>query len=313
MKVSLTDAIKLILNGDVVAIPTETVFGLAASIFKESGIKKIFELKNRPADNPLIVHISSLDQIKGFVAQSILEEIHPLIKNFWPGALTLLLPLKKDSSISTKITANLPNIAVRMPNHPITLKLIDQTGPLVAPSANLSTLPSGTLFHHIENDFGSDFPILDGEILCNGIESTILAKEDGVWKIAREGLLTPSNLKEILGYLPPLLEKKHKPICPGQMYKHYSPKATIYLRSYDETRKNEEVTVGYIEREYENAKRLIYLGSLKNPSSLRKNLYATLRLLDEEQINHAVIDFDIPDDENFRIIKERLKKAAALC
>lgn len=313
MKLSTEKIIALLLSGKVVAIPTETVFGLAASIYDESAIKSIFNLKNRPLSNPLIVHISAVDQIRDFVEETALTEAQTLINAFWPGPLTLVLPLKPSNTLSPLITANLNSVAVRMPKHEKTLQVIDKTGPLVAPSANKSGYPSSTDVQHVEHDFGSDFPVLDAAIDCQGIESTILAKENNFWKIAREGAIVPSNLSKILGYTPEIHSKKSTPICPGQHFKHYSPHAKVITKPYAELQDLSAVILGYQERSYPKAKKVITLGSLEAPLSIQQNLYAALRSLDAEGIEEAYIDVDFPLEERLEIIKRRIEKASSKC
>ena len=313
MKITVEKAAELLLKGSVVAIPTETVFGLGASIYSQEGIKKIFELKNRPLSNPLIIHISSIDQIQPFIEKEAIEEAICLFKNFWPGPLTIVLPLKKAHSLSSFITAQLPTVAIRMPKQKETLQLIDKVGPIVAPSANRSGYPSSTQSSHVENDFGKDFFILEGTTYCVGLESTIIAKEDGVWKIAREGAITPSDLQPSLGYLPFSLTKKEKPICPGQHFKHYSPLAQLILKSYEELQSLDAIIIGYENRHYPKAKKVIFLGPLTDPLTIQKNLYSTFRFLDETQILKAYIDIDLPEEERLQIVKRRIEKAASQC
>ena len=312
MELPVNQAASQLKNGEVVAIPTETVFGLAGSIYSDKAIEKIFELKNRPLSNPLIVHISDLIQIKDEIEEIDLET-QKLIQAFWPGPLTIILKLRSSAKLSHLITAGLKTIAVRMPAKDETLKLIAQAGPLVAPSANLSGYPSATKREHVERDFGLEFSVLEGEPHCLGIESTIIAKEYGVWKIAREGAVLPTDLEKVLGYIPSSLAKQEKPICPGQHFKHYSPHAKLKLLPYHKLKSIEGVIIGFKERNYPKAKTVINLGSLQSPVGCQKNLYALLRSLDEEGHQEAYIDIDFPEDERLQILKRRIEKAASSC
>ncbi len=312
MELSIEEAFKKLQNQEVIAIPTETVFGLAASIYSEKAIQAIFKLKNRPLSNPLIIHISNLEQIKDQI--ELLDETGlNLIQTFWPGPLTIIMKLKKTATLSNLITAGLNTVAIRMPQKSETLQLIEKTGPLVAPSANLSGYPSSTKREHVEKDFGLSFPILKGEPDCLGIESTIIAQEQGFWKIAREGALLAGDLEKILGYKPSQLTKKEKPICPGQHFKHYSPKANLKLLPYQDLKSIEGVIIGFKERTYPLAKRVIDLGSIDSPLNCQKNLYALLRLLDDFGYQEAYVDSDFPADERLQIIKRRIEKAAMTC
>lgn len=308
MFISVDDCSRLILDGKVVAIPTETVYGLAGSIFSETAIREIFALKNRPLTNPLIVHISHLKQVEEFVQMPKNNELK-LIEAFWPGPLTILLPLKKQDALLPQITANLPTVAIRMPRQKQTLELIEKTGPLVAPSANLSGFPSSTKKEHIALDFGKQFPVLEGICGQEGIESTIVISVDGQIVIAREGSLLASDMEKILGYQPKILAKQKKPICPGQHFRHYAPNAKIQLMPYDKLKVLDQVIVGFTDRKYPFAKEVLHLGKSFDPKSLQTNLYAILRMLDEKGIEEAFIDEDFMDDERSQIIKNRLVKA----
>jgi L-threonylcarbamoyladenylate synthase len=173
---SFQKAVELIRAGDVVAIPTETVYGLAADAFNISAVKKTFEVKGRPPDNPLIVHISRTEQLDE-IADEIPEDAFKLAETFWPGPLTLVL--KKKPIVPDIVTGGLNTVAVRMPDHPLTRKLIEQTGPLTAPSANRSGRPSPTRPEHIREDFGSTVHILEGGSAKLGLESTVLDMSGG--------------------------------------------------------------------------------------------------------------------------------------
>jgi Sua5/YciO/YrdC/YwlC family protein len=155
------DVAKQILNeGGNVIIPTETVYGLAGSIKHSKAIESIYELKKRPKENPLIVHVSNMNQVLELV-EELPQSFFDLVDSFWPGPLTLIVSGKE--SLNKLITGGLSTVAIRMPNHNQSLALIEKTGPLVAPSANLSGKPSGTRYTHLENDFGENIPILIGD------------------------------------------------------------------------------------------------------------------------------------------------------
>jgi L-threonylcarbamoyladenylate synthase len=223
---SFQKAVELIRGGDVVAIPTETVYGLAADAFNISAVKKTFEVKGRPPDNPLIVHISRTGQLDE-IADEIPEDAFKLAETFWPGPLTLVL--KKKPIVPDIVTGGLNTVAVRMPDHPLTRKLIEQTGPLTAPSANRSGRPSPTRPEHIREDFGSTVHILEGGSAKLGLESTVLDMSGGLPVILRPGYISAAMISERLGYDVSEIKKESHTSAksPGTRYTHYKPKAAV--------------------------------------------------------------------------------------
>lgn len=309
MRISVSKAIDLLLQGQVVALPTETVYGLAACMAQPKAVSCIYSLKNRPSDNPLIIHVSCLDQLHE-IAEKIPDSCQALIEHFWPGPLTFILPAKKES-VPEIVRANLPNIAVRMPNHPLMVEILNHTGPLVAPSANLSGKPSSTSPEHVEEDFGKDFPVVDGGVSSKGVESTILFVEGERWSIARLGAISPEELAAVLGYKPTIKSKdSSSPICPGQHYKHYSPQAKLFMLSSYEG--HPPIVMGFKERQYPNAQKVFYLSSLENPQEALHHLYHLLRDLDHQNIKEIWVDFDFPREGLFLTLAERLQRAANL-
>lgn len=172
MRIGLTEATRLLKEGKVVAIPTETVYGLAALANHPEAVEKLYRLKNRPRENPLIIHLHDALDLTNYM-----DEIPPSVKGltdrFWPGPLTIVLPIQ-EGVVLPAVSAGLKTQAFRVPNHALTRALIAQTGPLVAPSANLSGRPSTVSPEQVEEDFGADFPVLDGGRCEKGLESTIL-------------------------------------------------------------------------------------------------------------------------------------------
>ncbi|MEX0894887.1 MAG: L-threonylcarbamoyladenylate synthase, partial [Balneolaceae bacterium] len=165
------EAVALIQRGEVVAFPTETVYGLGADAHNPEAIQKIFKVKGRPADNPLIIHLANLQEVAEF-ALEVPKPARQLMEKCWPGPLTLIF--KKKPGVPDTATAGLPTVALRIPDHPVALELLRQTGPLAAPSANRSGSPSPTKAEHVRRDFGDDFPVLDGGMSNIGLESTVL-------------------------------------------------------------------------------------------------------------------------------------------
>lgn len=227
-KCNINQAAELIQNGELVAFPTETVYGLGASVFQPDAIRKIYTAKGRPQDNPLIVHISSLKQLP-LIVKEIPEEFYLLAQNFFPGPLTIVLP--KQEAVPDLVSASLPTIGVRMPAHPLARRLIERVGvPLVAPSANLSGKPSSTTAEHVWEDFGGKIGgILDGGPCQYGIESTVITLVPQP-TILRPGSITQQQLERVLGRpFARACNHAEKPLSPGMKYRHYAPAAKIRL------------------------------------------------------------------------------------
>jgi L-threonylcarbamoyladenylate synthase len=309
MRVTLLQAYELLINGDVVAVPTETVYGLAASLNRPSAIDRIFQLKGRPQNNPLIIHLSHVSQVSSYVNQYP-PDFEALASTFWPGALTLVMPIIAEK-IPASVRAHLPTAAFRIPQHPLSQKLISQTGPLVMPSANLSGKPSSTHWKHVTDDFGADFPILDGGICSKGVESTILFYQEERWSIIRLGAIVPSAFLPILGYEPQIEKPKNgeAPLCPGQMYRHYAPKAKLVMaKTFPIDGKG--VIIGFSDRKYPSGYRVLNLGKTSDPNTSVKKLYSVLRQLDVEGIVTAEVDIDFPQEGLWLTLAERLWKAS---
>lgn len=305
MHITLDEAANLLLNGNLVAIPTETVYGLAAAYNNPDAIKKIYSLKNRPPENPLIMHLANAKEIEPFV-ESLPPHFANLSNAFWPGALTLVLPILVDK-IPTIVRAGLPTQAFRIPSHPVALELLKKTGPLVAPSANLSGRPSSVSEVHVEADFGLEFPVLAGGPCTSGVESTILIYSHDKWTIGRLGAIPAEVFEEVLGYIPQLISAKDPLICPGQRFRHYAPKAKLTLAA---TFPEQGCIIGFSDRKYPENAHVIYWGASNNPEEVVSHLYETLRLLDQEKISEATIDMNFPHDGLWETLKERLTKAS---
>lgn len=226
-------ASEIINSSGIVAFPTETVYGLGASVFDEKAIEKIFIAKNRPQDNPLIAHISTISQLNELSKP--LPIAIKLAKKFWPGPLTIVV--KKTKKVPLKVTAGLDTVAVRMPSNKIALKLIsDCKVPIVAPSANLSGKPSPTKASHVINDlFGKIDAIIEGKDCVYGLESTVVDTTMEPMVLLRPGKITFEQLEKFLGkgkiIKHSLKDKTSKAKSPGMKYKHYSPKAEVILLS----------------------------------------------------------------------------------
>lgn len=227
--VTIDKAKELLLKGDVVAIPTETVYGLGGWIHSEEGLKKIFATKERPFFDPLIVHVDTIDKAKELTNEW--TKVHQILaKNCWPGPLTLIA--KKNSKVNNLITSGLDSVALRCPNHPLTLKLLSSIeGGVAAPSANKFGKTSPTSSKHVFDEFGESVAILEGGASEIGIESTVLGVNEDSIQIFRPGFYTAKMIKEILSKNGIDLEVCYaeSPVAPGQLKHHYMPKIPLII------------------------------------------------------------------------------------
>lgn len=310
MRITIDQAKQLLLGEEVVAVPTETVYGLAACLHCPDAIKKIYILKGRPSNNPLIIHVSSPEEIQPFITHTP-PFFKELAEAFWPGPLTLILPIHEDK-VPTILRAGLPTAGFRVPSHPLARELIKLSGPLVMPSANLSGRPSSTSFSHVEDDFGPHFPVLDGGFCNEGLESTILLFRESRWVLARLGALSADEFIPILGYRPVVecaSPSQKQPLCPGQLYRHYAPKAKLTLGSQARY-SNEECIIGFRDRSYPSCSHKMIWGTVERPFEVAENLYSVLRRLDRNNIITAWIDDEFPSGGLWETLKERLRRAS---
>lgn len=221
-------AVEWLKRGELVIFPTETVYGLGASAYDENGIRQIFEIKKRPADNPVIAHVSSIEQAEA-LAESLPSEFYALAKAFWPGPLALIV--RRSEKVPAAISAGHPTIAIRMPSHPLALALIKLFGtPLAAPSANLSGRPSPTTVYDALEDLDGKIPVaIDGGECRVGIESTVLSLVHSTPTILRPGEITREQIEETIGQSIAVAGHEEKPLSPGMKYRHYAPKAKVKL------------------------------------------------------------------------------------
>ncbi|KAL6122790.1 ywlC [Nucleospora cyclopteri] len=251
---------------DVVVIPTETVYGLAGRIDNDEILRNIFKIKNRPVDNPLIVHISNIKMLNDLIKGDISQNYKILIDKYWPGPLTLIF---KSSSMVSKIVMGSGNstVAIRMPAKKEIRKIIEILGvPLAAPSANTSGKPSATTLQHAINDLGNRVnTYIDGGPCKYGLESTVLGEFNGVLTLLRPGSITKENIEKITGVKVKCktnLSEKGEIICPGTKYKHYSPNIPVYLfinndwknQMETEIKKNKSLKIGIVIDSEENFK-----------------------------------------------------------
>lgn len=304
---------KLLNQKQCVAIPTETVYGMAARIDSDEAICRVFELKQRPKDHPLIVHIANTSQLLD-LACYLPHYVHKLIKHFWPGPLTMVFPVLK--TVNPLITAGQTTIAVRMPNHPLTLKLINKLGcPVVAPSANPYGYISPTTAQHVQVMFGDDFPVLDGGECSVGIESTIISmvSNDEI-TIMRPGIITAEDIEKIAGvpchYVKPNDKQAIK--VSGSCNKHYAPKHPIVLHHAKRKLPNLKLKrIAYLSLGLSDSLNpIIIINMSNNPVDYAKQLFAALQKVDHADIDIIVID-QPPDTKEWLAIHDRLNRAAA--
>lgn len=318
-------AAQLLKDGQVVGMPTETVYGLAGSAFSEIAVKRIFEAKGRPQDNPLIVHISEFEEIHQLVSE-IPETAKKLADKFWPGPLTIILP--KSEKVPSCVTGGLDTVAVRCPKHPIANMLIKAAGlPLAAPSANISGKPSPTKATHVYKDLQGRIPmVIDGGECEEGVESTVITLATSVPKLLRPGNITFKQLKEVLGevsvddaVLNPLKEGE-RVSSPGMKYKHYSPDAQIILVcgeyhkfcEYVNNHNDDDTYAMVFNGEGEGINTsVINYGDCKNYKELSHALFDALRHLDEVGAKRCFVRCpDESNDDNLAVLNRLLRAAA---
>ncbi len=302
---NIEKASEIIQDGGVVAFPTETVYGLAADAWNASAIKKVFELKGRPSDNPLIVHVCREEDIHDF-AVDIPEKAHQLIEAFWPGPLTLVL--KKRPEVLDAVTAGLNTVALRMPNHPIALEFINKTGPLVAPSANHSGKPSPTKAEHVLEDFGDQLPILDGKATEIGLESTVVDLTDTFTAILRPGSISRKQIEEVIdGFVEEsFFHHLKNPKSPGQKYSHYKPKANVRWFINDELTDKAHVLY-LLQKTSSDINNVISYNS--NLNQLASELYDRFRQADLEGYEEIAIEHLDVNHPLYSALNNRISKA----
>ena len=306
MQVNLQQAIDLLKNGEVVAIPTETVYGLAADAANDAALRQIYAVKQRPADNPLIVHIADASQVIDWAS-----EFSPLAQKladaFWPGPLTLVLPAKP--YVSNILRANLPTIALRVPNHPLTLQLLQQSClALAAPSANKFTQLSPTTAAHVAAGLGESVPVLDGGACEVGIESTIVAVIGETWQMLRLGMLPQANIHAVAGV--PALITAQLIKAPGQHHLHYSPRTRMQLfTSRGNLIKSANARTAALLLGAGPVPNCTYFELNNNANDVARKLYDTLHQMDALNVDKLLIETP-PNAPEWLAILDRLTRAA---
>ena len=302
-----------LINGDIIALPTETVYGLAANIYLDSALEKVFKLKKRPSYNPLIVHISNsgiLEQI----AKNIPAKARELANVFWPGPLTLVL--EKQDQIPNRITAGKPTVAVRVPNHPIALQLLKSLNfPLAAPSANPFGSLSPTSAKHVALYFKEEINfILDGGPCFCGLESTIIGFENDKPILYRHGAISIEEIEKIIGPIKIKNQNSKNPSAPGMLTRHYAPKTQIQINDDISLAlaQNPDKKIGVLSfKKNKKIKTEIHQEVLSISGDLNeasKNLYAALHRLDQMNLDLIISSF-FPEKGLGKTINDRLKRA----
>lgn len=318
------EAAEQLKKGEVVAFPTETVYGLGANACSDDAIEKIYQAKGRPSDNPLIVHISTMGQLEEIVAE-IPVTAQKLMTAFWPGPLTIIFK-KKTGIISEKVTAGLDTVAVRMPSNTVARAIITATGlPIAAPSANQSGKPSPTKSVHVFHDLqGKIAGVVDGGDAGVGVESTVIDCTQEIPTILRPGGVSAEEIERVVDKVKmdvALKDQNEKPISPGMKYTHYAPQAPVYLvdgnhqwiQSLIDEKRRDGLKVGLLTTtesvDKYQADLVLACGSKMNLSTVAENLFHTLRMFDEQPLD-LIFSETFPEVEIGLAIMNRLKKAA---
>jgi len=309
-KNQIDEAVDLLKQGELVALPTETVYGLAADALNELAIKKIFSAKGRPSDHPLILHIDAFNKINDW-AENISIHTQILADNFWPGPLTMIL--KKQNHISSMITGGLNNIAIRIPKHPIILEVINKLGNgIVAPSANSYQKISPTKpIHVLKTLEGKIAAVLDGGISSVGIESTIIDMTQDIPVILRPGAITKDMIENVLK-IEIKCPFKHNQKVSGNMENHYQPEKPLFLLSVDEiehiAKEQKDLAIMYYSNISKNSN-AVYYRMPKNKAKYAKNLYNTLHEIDNTNAKKILAEMP-PRQNEWADILDRLVKAS---
>ncbi|TJX68324.1 threonylcarbamoyl-AMP synthase [Soehngenia saccharolytica] len=324
----IDEAVEVLRNNDLVAFPTETVYGLGAAGLNKDAVEKIFKAKNRPQDNPLILHVCSVEMVEE-IAENISPDAKKLMDAFWPGPLTIIF--KRKPNVPDVITAGLDTVAIRMPDNKIALKLIEKLGmPIAAPSANTSGKPSPTCAKDVYEDMYGKIPlIIDGGDARVGLESTVVDLSNDKAMILRPGGITIDDLERYFKEVeldPALKEGKDivKPRAPGQKYRHYAPKAQLVLflysndmtqrvnEMYDKlTKENKKVGILTVDENLDkyNADIILSLGTIKDLETIAHNLFKYIRQIDNLGVD-VILCEGVKEEGIGLAIMNRLRKSS---
>lgn len=320
-------AVARLKEGGLVAFPTETVYGLGADALREDAVRRVFEVKGRPAHNPLIVHVSSEEMAKS-AASEWPADAHKLAERFWPGPLSIVVP--KARNVPQIVTGGGPNVAVRCPSHPVTLALIEAFGGgLVGPSANVSGFVSPTTAAHVREAFDErDVMVLDGGACTGGIESTVVSVVGGKAHVLRSGLIDAKVISEVLGrdvecadsgVISSTPSAATPAEAPGQMSSHYAPKAKAMMVSAGEVGgvvaavKGECVVITHIPEKEQSGQKKHVIAMPPDARGYARRLYAALREADAMHPELIVVVTPPDEKENpvWRAVRDRVKRATS--
>lgn len=301
-----------LINGELVAIPTETVYGLAGNALNEDAVLKIFATKNRPSFDPLIMHSNSIEKLERWV-KPIPTSLKNMAEYFWPGPLTILIP--KQEIVPDIVTSGLENVAVRIPNHGLTLSLLEQLDfPLAAPSANPFGYISPTSAQHVNDQLGNQIPyILDGGACEVGVESTIIQWVNNKIEVLRLGGLSLEQIEDYTQLKVNLhLNQSSNPAAPGMLKSHYAPRKPLYIGNIEELiQQYKHLKVGVLSFQKAYAEVAVCYQLSKEGSDIEasKNLFHHMRSLDQANIDIIVTEY-IPYSGLGRAVNDRLKRAS---
>ncbi len=314
---AITTAVSILQQGGLIAFPTETVYGLGANAFDEAAVRRIFEAKGRPPRNPLIVHVSTVDAARQ-LADEWPDSAMQLCDQLWPGPLTIVVT--KSDAVPDVVTARGSTVAIRIPSHPVALKLLTESGlPIAAPSANRSSGLSPTQAEHVLRDLDGRIDlVLDGGQTSGGLESTVLDVTSYPPRLLRPGLVSPEQIREIVGsVIVPSAEMESEGTLrsPGMLGKHYSPRTPVICVEGDATPEvvrllSAGLSIGWLAFGKELAcDRLEIITLSDDPREYSQGLYASLHELDGGRLDRIVVSLP-PATEDWLAVRDRLQRAS---
>lgn len=312
---SIEKAKAVLEKGELIGLPTETVYGLAGNALNEKAIASIFETKERPSFDPLIIHSNSLERLKPYIS-SLPKKAEQLADAFWPGSLTMVLP--RSEKIHDLITSGMDTVAIRVPKHELTLSLLASLNfPVAAPSANKFGYISPTTAQHVEDGLGAQIPyILDGGACNVGVESTIVGFPNGVPTIYRKGGIAVEEIEKVIGTVEVNAQSSSQPKAPGMLHRHYAPNSTLLLGNISdliqEHKDKNIVTLSFKDRfkGLEDNKQFI-LSEKSDLKEAAQNLFKTLRFIDKLNPDFILGEW-MPEEGLGRAMNDRIKRAASL-
>ena len=306
----IQQAFEILSNGEILAIPSETVYGLGADATSDSAISRIYKIKKRPHINPLILHVSNINMVEQFAETNTL--FYSLSKYFWPGPLSVILNQKKNNGISKLATSNLSSVAVRLPDNKIFQNIIEKfNNPIAAPSANISGNISPTNPYHVYEDFGEEIKlIVDGGQSEKGVESTVVDVRSNDIIILRDGPITQKMLENKVDCKIKKKSSNKNILSPGQMFKHYSPSKKLIINSIKPTKNCSFLGFNNImpDEKFDGIALNLSIGGDLNEAA--SNLFKMLRFLDKTDTQEIVVA-PIPNKDVGLAINDKLKRASS--